>query len=855
MSGTVVGQQAGPLPHDPSFAKIFVSEINDYNPARADKEPADPSQALARRWVEDAVLKPEPRRQVFDYLDSWGTEGAAAKAKLMALIADPAAAPPEAGPARIQADAAPSPNLDSLRNVKWDEAGSRAAFDGDLSRAGGATAVQAGQGAPHPPGLSASPNLPDMLTKPLPPGTVKVVSVSWDKLQQIAQKQVYEERKADFDKAFGVAQGVGIDGGGFFKAKILTPAEVAADPVKQAARDDAAKTGERLVFVRTDTKAQLGGNATIPIGAPAGASVSAGLRLSGIVEIVETRAVPEEKAGALEHAEQRVFLWPLTARHLKEVMRVGEDLTITGRLDEGAAQSIGANADLGLPAFAHVGANAGAGVGKAEDQWVTLHVKKVDPDHVRILVQRADGETFSVNVAASAGLNIYDDQLIPTVTPTSLEQGLLGKAVLSGERGVLHQIQNLLSASLSASWGKGKDDLAAEGWASVPLSDGKVAAALDSFFKFRPEALRGLSADGTFSQALKAGRLNAEVRDVTRNEAFQAHVSKLKIALSEGTAFYEVRWRQDGVPKHYVVGIANSNFHGDVTKTNRAEQSAMWYDLDTGRTAVTIALGPQDRLLTTTREKINDVIATQKAMGVPVTGKIDEPSPYLQLFGLGNYGRSEEKGTFYLSDEGVNALKQVGREQLIAAYLHADWLYERQSWPPGENFWAESKPPAWADTMDPAAIKPALDFLHDHAAEARRLQGADKSGRGELARLGALYSRVAPGRSLLGDAWRYTPANDYANAVRDMQASDKPEQLIELFLRFRHDDSVDLKRAVVATAMLAGETAGADGKPVPNWQGYLQMTGNRVQLLPAGGPPTLPQHPVGELNAVFNAWQ
>ena len=854
MPAAIVGQEPAPLPRDPAFAKVFVAEINDYNPARPVEESAEPSRVLARRWVDDAVLKPERRRPVFDYLDSLGTQGAAAKAKLTALIASPAAPRPDARPVRLRGDA-PSPNMDSLQRVTWDEAGSRAAFDGDASRSGGATAVQAGPVAPRPPGLSASPNLPDILTKPMAPGTVKVVSVSWDRLQQIAQKQVYEERKADFDKAFGVAQGVAIDGGGFFRAKILTPAEVAADPVKQAVRDDAARKGEKIVFVRTDTKAQLGGSASIPIEAPVGVSASAGLRLSGIVEIVETRAVPEEKAGALAHAEQRVFLWPLTARHLKEVMRVGEDLTITGRLDEGAAQSVGTGVDIGLPAFAHVGANVGAGVGKAADQWVTLHVKKIDPDHVRILVQRADGETFSVNVAASVGLNIYDDQLIPSVTPTSLEQGMLGKAVVSGERGVLHQVQNLLSASLSASWGRGKDDLAAEGWASVPLSDAKVAAALDSFFKFRPEALRGLSADDTFSQALKAGRLLADVRDVTHNEAFQAHISKLKIALSEGTAFYEMRWQQDGKLKHYVVGLANSNFHGDVTKTNRAEQSAMWYDLDTGQTAVTIALGPQDRLLTTTREKINDVIATQRAMGVPVAGKVDEPSPYLQLFGLGNYGRSKETGSFYLSDAGVRALKQVGRAQLIAAYLHADWLYERQSWPPGENFWAQSKPPAWAETMDPAAIKPVLDFLHDHAAEARRLQGSAKGGRSQLAHLDALYSRAAPGRSLLGDAWRYTPANDYANAVRDMQASDKPEQLIELFLRFRHDDCVDLKRAVVATAMLAGETAGADGKPIPNWQGYLQMTGDRVQLLPAGGPPTLPQHPVGELNAVFDRWQ
>ncbi|MDD5630111.1 MAG: hypothetical protein PHU21_13665, partial [Elusimicrobia bacterium] len=288
----------------------------------------------------------------------------------------------------------------------------------------------------------------------------------------------------------------------------------------------------------------------------------------------------------------------------------------------------------------------------------------------------------------------------------------------------------------------------------------------------------------------------------------------------------------------------------------RSEQMAMWYDLDTKKAAVTVALGPQNRLMTTTREKVNDVIATQKAMGVPVRGKYDEPSPYLQLFGLGNIGRTEEKGSFYLADEGVDALKGAGREQLIASYLHADWIYEKESWEPGKNFWAaHSKPPAWAETIDPEALKPVLDFLRDHASEARRLQGADRSNRGQLAALEARYRAVAPGRYLMGDAWAYTDASDYANLVGDMQRSDNPEQLVELFMRFRRNDGLELKRAVVATAYLAGESVGPDGKPVRNWQGWIQMKGKNVELVPAGGPPPLPLHPVGELQTLMGRWQ
>jgi hypothetical protein len=876
LSVPVLGQTSSALPQDPAFAKALISAIQSYDPAQPQQATANLSQSVAQQWTSDAVLKADTRQQVCSFLDTLGPDGAAAKARLLALSA--ATSSQSAAPVKRSgvgdSSTRVSGALGGIQSNSWDEAGSRLAFDGGSAQSDAPAVTTVPQspsqtlpmppapspagGSGHPAATPVSPNLPAILTEPPPPGSIKIVSVAWPKLQKIAQEQIYTERKADFNKAFDVGDGIGLGGGGGFGVKILNAQEVANDPIKQSVRDEATKKGEKVVFVRTDTKAQLNGTVSIPLeipGGPANASASAGLRLSGLVEVVETRAVPEDKAEAVANAEQRVFMWPLTAQHLRDVMKVGEDLSITGRLDEGASASLGVGAGLGNWQYANVGASAGVSVGPAKDQWVTLHVLKTDPDHVRILVQRANGEVVSANVSAQAGLNLYDASITPTVTPPSLEDGMIGKAVVSGESSLMNQVQKLASASLSDSWSKGKDDMVAEGWASVDLSDPKVSAALDSFLKFRPDALRDLPADETFSQALKAGRIKADIRDVTHSDAFQAHISKLKIAFTEGTEFYEVRWNQgDGPGKHYLVGVAYDGYHGDVTKTNRAEQSVMWYDLDTGQTSVTVSLGPEDRLMTTTRERINDVIATQEAMGVMVQGKIDEPSPYLQLFHLANYGRSEEKGSFYLAPEGVKALGGASREQLIAAYLHSDWLYEKQSWPPGQNFWAESKPPVWANTIDPQAIKPAMDFLHDNAAEVRRLQGDQKDGRGQLSWLEGQYSKLAPGRTLVADASRYVAASDYANQVHGMQASGQPEEFINLFLKFRSGDESDLKRAVMATAFLAGSHNAPDGSSVPNWKGYDQMTGSRVTLVPKEGSLNLPEQPISQLNDLFAEW-
>ena len=57
-------------------------------------------------------------------------------------------------------------------------------------------------------------------------------------------------------------------------------------------------------------------------------------------------------------------------------------------------------------------------------------------------------------------------------------------------------------------------------------------------------------------------------------------------------------------------------------------------------------------------------------------------------------------------------------------------------------------------------------------------------------------------------------------------AGEDPEKVIELFLQFKKDRALELKRAVTATASVAGSE---------NYSAYLEMTGKRVQLRPESG--------------------
>lgn len=808
----------------------------------ADAALGAPSSAPEAAFVKDVS---EGRRTVEEACEAMrpaGEKGARACAALKVKHSTwnvPAAEPRAAAePHRIQ-------GLDALAQASWDEAGGRENFDGGEYRDSVAAPVYAAPRALSQAPLPA-PTAPTAVAQSSAPKKgLRVVAVSVDKLKELASKELYKERKTGLDSAYGVSEGAHLSGAGYFTAKILNKNEVEADPVKKRVREEATARGEKVTFLRTNTKAQLFGDRNIPIGDGGGVPVGFGLRLGGVVEIVETRAIPRELGGAWDHAKERVFLWPLSAKSLRETMRVGEDLTITGRVERGAGLGVSAGQRLGDFAFGSIGAGATLSGGHAADEWISLRVSKIDEDHVRLLLQKGDGQTLAANLSIKAGLDLYDDSYVPGVEPAKLDDGLVGKAVLSGQKSLLKKVEELASVELSAGWSVSKHEVESEGWGAVSLSEPGSAKALDEFFKFKPAALRSLPPDSTLSAALAAGRVTSEVRDVTHDSRLQARLSLLKITKTAGTTFYEVHWRVDDGPlRKYLVGVARSSWRGDVTKTKRDEESVMWYDLDTGSASVNVRLGPQDRLMTTTRERINDVIAAQKALGLTVPGKIDHPSPYLQFFGLGNYGRSEELGQFSLPPEGVAAVAKAKRPELLTAYLRADWLFEKESYPPGYIWASASKAPPWAETSDPAALAPVLAFLHDNAAEVERLE-FQKGQERELDWLERDYEKVAPGRSLRADADRYLSAAAYANRVQDMQRSGKPEALIEMFLALKKDGDIDLKRAVGATAYLA------EG----NFKAYIEMTGKRVDLRPTTRPESLPQHPISELGGLIGSWR
>lgn len=665
-----------------------------------------------------------------------------------------------------------------------------------------------------------------LLASPVRAEKVKLVAVAVEKIEGLARKQLYEERKAGLDQTYGIRPGSTLGGAGAFAARILKPQEVDGDTLYKSVRESERARGEDVVFLRTNAKIQLFGSQAIPISVP---GPSVGVRLAGLVEIVETRVIPKDRGGAWQHAKDRTILWPLDASELKKNMRVGEDMTITGRLDRGTALGAGFGKTLGIPAFGGIGGGVTVSEGHAADEWITLRLKKTGPSELRVFLQRGDGESFGGAVSASAGLDLYDDEWIPRSSPESVDRSWVGVAVLKGESALLKRIENLLKAELSLSWSKAERDTKTEGWGAVHLDDERQARALDRMFSFDLGPMRALPYAATYSAELGGGRIESDSREVTDDTTLQARLSKLHAAKSAGTSFYELRTSVDGrAPSRALMGVARSRYRGDVTDTERNESAVLWYDLDTLQPNVTMTLGPQKRLFTTTRERINDVIAAQEAMGLEVDGRIEHPEPYLQLGALGNYGRTEERGTFALSPEGVKRVGAAPRETLVAAYLRADWLYEKRSFPPGKNFWGADAPPPWSATNDPNDYIQVYAFLKENAREVRELNMPGQSeNTSALAWMESEYGKLAPGRHLRADSERFLAAQTFARHVDAMKgAGDDPEKVIELFLQFKKDQALELKRAVTATASVAGSE---------NYSAYLEMTGKNVQLKPRNG--------------------
>ena len=684
-----------------------------------------------------------------------------------------------------------------------------------------------------------------LLASPARAEKIKLVAVAVEKIEDLARKQLYTERKAGLDSTYGIRPGSSLGGAGAFAARLLKPQEVEGDALYKSVRESERARGEDVVFLRTNAKIQLFGSQAIPISVP---GPSVGVRLAGLVEVVETRVIPRDRGGAWQHAKDRVILWPLDAEELKRNMRVGEDMTITGRMDRGAALGVGFGKTLGIPAFGGIGAGVTASEGRAADEWVTLRLKKTGPAELRVFLQRGDGESFGGAVAASAGVDLYDDEWIPRSSPDSVDSSWVGSAVLKGESALLKRIEKLLKAELSVSWSHAERNTKTEGWGAVHLDDAAQASALDRMFSFDLGPMRALPYAATFSPELGGGRIESDSREVTDDTTLQARLSKLHAVKSANTSFYELRTAVDGrTPARALMGVARSRFRGDVTNTERNENAVLWYDLDTLQPNVSMSLGPQKRLMTTTRETINDVIAAQSALGLDVKGRIDHPGTYLQLGSLGNYGRTEENGRFALGPEGVKRVGQAPREKLVAAYLRADWLYERQSFPPGKNFWGADAPPPWADTSDPSDYVQVYAFLKENAGEVREASQPGQSDSNALSWMEGQYRTLAPGRHLRADSERFLAAQAFAKHVDGMKgAGEDPEKVIELFLQFKKDRALELKRAVTATAAVAGRE---------NYDAYLEMTGKRVQLRPENGQFDLMPNPLERQQRDLARWR
>ena len=611
-------------------------------------------------------------------------------------------------------------------------------------------------------------------------------------------------------------------------------------------RDAAVAGGQDIVFLRTNTKAQLFGGAAMPLSVN-GMSVAG--RLTGTIEVLETRAIPKDWAEAYQHAKQRIILWPLTSKTLQEDMKPGEDITITGRLEGGSGISAGASANAASFVFGNVGAGVSSGVGHARDKWVSYYIKKLDDTHVRVVVQDGNGEVFSKNLRLYAGLDVYDDSVIPSVNPSNVESTKFGAAIIKGEVKIISKLEDLAKIEFTAAFTNGEHSTSTEGWSYVSLTNGQVTSALDKLMKFDSSAMRELPAQATSKGSGQTGKVNIEMRDVTQDSNIQFRLSKLHLTRASGAVFYEIIWQNDGGQKqHYLVGTVRSSFHGDVTKTNRAEESTLWYNMNTEEYQVTVLLGPQDRLMTTTREVINDVIATQRAMGVAVESKIDHPALYLQLFGLGNYGRTSEKGYFTVLPAGIRRMASKTRDEALLAYLQADWIYERESFPPGYIFGA-GQAPLWASANSPSDISAALSILEAAAS----LGPAALSGESTVMHgYEYEYRQIAPKRILRSDLSKYMSAKSFADHFAAMTSDGiAPEKVMECFLAFRRDSFLELKRSVAATAMMA---RGSDAND-PGYAGYIEMTGNNVTLKPVGLPNQAPETPVNHVNGMLSSWK
>lgn len=685
-----------------------------------------------------------------------------------------------------------------------------------------------------------------LLASPARAERIKLVAVAVEKIEDLARKQLYEERKAGLDQVYGIRPGSSLGGAGAFAARILKPEEVEADPLYKGVREAERARGEDAVFLRTNAKIQLYGSQAIPVSIP---GPTVGLRLAGLVEVLETRVIPRDRGGAWRHAKERTILWPLEAEELKKTMRVGEDMTITGRLDRGTAVGVGFGKTLGVPKYGSIGAGVTASVGRAADEWVSVRLRKLSPTELRVFVQRGNGESFGGAVSASAGLDIYDDEWIPRSSPETADETFVGGVVLKGESFLLKRLEKLLKAELSLSWSRAERDVKTEGWGAVHLDDPAQAQALDRLFAFDMAPLRALPYAATFAADLGGGRIESDSREVTDDRTLQARLTKLRAVHSAGTSFYELRTSVDGrAPARHLMGVARSRFKGEVTDTERNESAVLWYDLDTLEPHVTMSLGPEKRLFTTTRERINDVIAAQGALGLDVRGRIDHPEPYLQLGALGNYGRTTENGKFALGPEGVRRVAAAPKEALVAAYLRADWLYERQSFPPGENFWGADAPPPWARTSEASDYRAVYDFLTVNAREVRELsQPGRQDDASSMNWLENQYRKLAPGRYLRADAERFLSAQAFARHVEGMKgAGDDPEKVIELFLQFKKDRDLELKRAVTATAAVAGRG---------NYDAYLEMTGKNVELKPESGQFDLMPNPLERQQRTLARWR